>query len=165
MEFEIREAEPRDFESINTLAVQAWQALKPGYDPEQWSGLIAAIGRTSGLAEKGILLVAVQDGQIYGSVGYMPPFASNPEIFPENWPSIRMLVTAPEAQGQGIGRRLTQACIDRAKADQAPYLGLHTSSIMTVALPLYLKMGFLKDKDLPPIAGAPYGRYALKLST
>jgi hypothetical protein len=34
---------------------------------------------------------------------------------------------------------------------------------MEVALPMYLRMVFIKDADLPPIAGAPYARYVLEL--
>jgi hypothetical protein len=34
---------------------------------------------------------------------------------------------------------------------------------MEVALPMYLRMGFLKHAELPPIAGAAYARYVLAL--
>jgi GNAT superfamily N-acetyltransferase len=34
--------------------------------------------------------------------------------FDPAWPIIRMLVVEPSARGFGVGRRLTEACIDRA---------------------------------------------------
>ena len=40
---------------------------------------------------------------------------------------------------------------------------LHTSPIMTVALPMYLKMGFVKAYDAPPIFGVPYAVYTKAL--
>jgi ribosomal protein S18 acetylase RimI-like enzyme len=163
LQYEIRDALVEDYTAINELAVEAWQILKDGYDSDQWDGMLAAIGKMSSLANKGQLIVAADQFQIFGAVGYMPPKASNPDIFPDTWPVIRMLVTRPAYRKMGIGRRLTKECIHRAKLDQADCIGLHTSPVMTVALPLYLRMGFVKDKDLSPIAGAPYARYVLKL--
>jgi ribosomal protein S18 acetylase RimI-like enzyme len=107
--------------------------------------------------------VAVAGESVCGAVVYMPPGRSNPKIFPPSWPSIRMLVVAPSRRGHGIGRLLTEACIERARQDEASCIGLHTSPIMSVALPMYLRMGFVRDADLPPIAGAPYARYVLEL--
>lgn len=163
----LRLAEPADFPAIDALAVAAWQVLRPGYDPAQWDGMVAAVGKMSRLAGAGELIVACPADapqRLLGAVVYLPPGASNPTIFPEGWPSIRMLVTAPEARQQGLGRRLTEECIARARRDGAACIGLHTSPAMTVALPLYLRMGFRHDRDLPPIAGAPYARYCLNLA-
>jgi ribosomal protein S18 acetylase RimI-like enzyme len=160
--YEIRNALEQDHPEINKLAVEAWQALKDGYDPDQWDGMLTAIGKMSNLAARGALIVAADQSSILGAVCYMPPKASNPGIFPDTWPSIRMLVTHPASRGMGIGRRLTEECISRALLDQADCIGLHTSPVMTVALPLYLRMGFVMDKVLSPIAGAPYARYVLK---
>jgi ribosomal protein S18 acetylase RimI-like enzyme len=69
----------------------------------------------------------------------------------------------PAARGKGIGKALAVACVERAKEDGARFMGLHTSPIMTVALPMYVRIGFAKDADLPPIAGAPHARYVLRL--
>jgi GNAT superfamily N-acetyltransferase len=159
---QIREASPSEYADLDNIAVEAWQTLKSGYAPDQWNGLIAAIGRMSRIAENGTLLVAADGSEIHGAVGYVPPGFSDPKLFPRNWPSMRMLVVPPSRRGRGVGRRLSDACIDRAKGDGATCIGLHTSAIMTVALPMYLRMGFIKDADLPPIAGAPYGRYVLR---
>lgn len=161
--YEIRNALEQDYFTINELAVEAWQVLKPGYDPGQWDAMLAAIGNMSSLAAKGELIVAADQSSILGAVCYMPPTTSNPDMFPEGWPTIRMLVTHPACRGKGIGRRLTEECIRRARRDRADCIGLHTSPVMSVALPLYLRMGFVMDKVLNPIAGAPYARYKLEL--
>lgn len=162
IDYTIRDASKDDYQSVNNLAVEAWLVLKDGYDPAQWEKLIAAIGKMSNLAQIGELIVAADGEKVMGAVAYMPPKTSNPEIFPEGWPSIRMLVTHPDYRKMGIGRKLTKECIYRAKRDKAECIGLHTSPIMSVALPLYLGIGFVKDKELDPIAGAPYARYVLK---
>jgi ribosomal protein S18 acetylase RimI-like enzyme len=163
MNVEIREALPSEYAAIDALAIDAWQVLKPGYDPNAWAPLLESLGRTSRLALDGTLLVAFGEDRVCGAVTYMPPGRSNPTIFPEGWPSIRMLIVHPDRRGHGLGKRLTRACIDRARNDGATHIGLHTSVIMRVAEPMYLRMGFVRDAELPPIAGAPYARYALRL--
>ncbi len=160
--YEIRNAREYEYSTINELAVESWQVLKPGYDPAWWDGMLAAIGRMADLAAKGELIVAADQNRILGAVCYLPPNASSPEMFPEGWPTVRMLVTHPACRGNGVGRRLTEECIRRARRDQANCIALHTSPVMSVALPLYLRMGFVMDRELPSIAGAPYARYVLK---
>jgi ribosomal protein S18 acetylase RimI-like enzyme len=160
---EVRAAKPSERAAVDTLAVEAWEILRPGYDPSSWDGLLRSVGQMSKLAADGQLLVAVDGESVCGAVAYMPPGRSNPKIFPGTWPSIRMLVVAPARRGHGIGRKLTEACIEHARRDQASCIGLHTSPIMSVALPMYLRMGFVRDADLPSIAGAPYARYVLEL--
>lgn len=160
--YQIRDALAGEHATINALAVDAWRILEPGYDPGQWAGMLTAVGNMANLAGKGQLIVASVKDRILGAVAYMPPGASNPEIFPEGWPSIRMLVTRPNYRNLGIGRHLTEECIRRAGQDGATCIGLHTSPVMSVALPLYLRLGFVKDRDLSPIAGAEYARYILR---
>ncbi|WP_338821991.1 GNAT family N-acetyltransferase [Bradyrhizobium septentrionale] len=69
----------------------------------------------------------------------------------------------PAFRGKGLGRALSTECVARAKRDGAPAIALHTSPIMTVALPMYLRMGFLKAHDVPPIFGVPYAVYTKAL--
>ena len=72
------------------------------------------------------------------------------------------LVVRPSMRGKGIGKALATACVQRARESGAHCIGLHTSPIMTVALPMYRRMGFVEDGEMPPIAGAPYARYLLR---
>jgi ribosomal protein S18 acetylase RimI-like enzyme len=162
-EVDVRPATADDHAAIDALALEAWQVLKPGYDPQRWNELLASVGKMSTLAREGRLFVVATAQQVGGAVGYMPPGRSNPKIFPLDWPSIRMLVVRPSHRGRGLGKALMNACIRAAREDGARCIGLHTSPIMEVALPMYLRLGFIKDADLPPIAGAPYARYVLTL--
>jgi ribosomal protein S18 acetylase RimI-like enzyme len=74
-----------------------------------------------------------------------------------------MLVVSPRLRGLGVGRALTDECIRRARRDQAPLIALHTSPIMSVALPMYLRLGFTFVKEVSDIFGVPYGVYAKPL--
>ena len=47
--------------------------------------------------------------------------------------------------------------------DQQIDIALHTSPIMSVALPMYLKMGFAKAYDAPPIFGVACAVYTKAL--
>ena len=98
-----------------------------------------------------------------GAVGYVPPSAPKAAHFKPEWPIIRMLVVDPGARGLGAGRALTEACIARARRDRAGEIALHTSPIMTVALPMYLRMGFVRVRDAPPLFGVPYAIYVKAL--
>ena len=53
--------------------------------------------------------------------------------------------------------------VSRARRDGSPIIALHTSPIMSVALPMYLKMGFAKAYDAPPIFGVAYAVYTRAL--
>ena len=57
---------------IDALAVEAWAVLKDGYGPDQWEGLIVRIGSMSKIAERGDILVAAEEDEILGAVGYVP---------------------------------------------------------------------------------------------
>jgi GNAT superfamily N-acetyltransferase len=159
----IRVAHEGEHRRIDELAVDAWQVLSGGYDPPQWAPLIARIGAAAaGIARTGEWLVAATEAELLGAVAYVPAGRSDPSAFPRDWPVMRMLVVRPSARGRGVGKALAVACVQRARADGASCIGLHTSPIMTVALPMYLRMGFVRDGDLPAIAGAPYARYVLR---
>lgn len=158
----IRLAETNEHRRIDALAVEAWAVLKDGYSPDQWEWLIVRIGRMSKIAERGDILLAAEGNEILGAVGYVPAGRSDPASFPLDWPVMRMLVVRPSMRGQGIGKALASACVQRARESGAHCIGLHTSPIMTVALPMYRRMGFLEDGEMPPIAGAPYARYVLR---
>jgi len=58
---------------------------------------------------------------------------------------------------------LSNECIARAKRDASPVIALHTSPVMAVALAMYLKMGFVKAYDAPPIYGVEYAVYTKAL--
>jgi GNAT superfamily N-acetyltransferase len=117
----------------------------------------------SDLATTSEVVVAEDGGAVIGGVAYVPPNVKKALHFDANWPIIRMLVVDPLARGMGTGRALTEECVFRARRDKATIVALHTSPIMRIALPMYLRMGFERLRDAPPICGVPYAVYVLKL--
>ena len=47
--------------------------------------------------------------------------------------------------------------------ERAHIIARHASPIMTVALPMYLRMGFARRRDAPLILGVDYGVYTTTL--
>jgi ribosomal protein S18 acetylase RimI-like enzyme len=158
----IRPYDPADADAVNAVALAAFAQYRGVYD--DWETLSRGVGATSALAEHAELIVAAEDGRVAGAVAYCPP-GSEPraDFFEPGWPIIRMLVVDPAARGKGIGRRLTEECIQRARRDGAEVIALHTSPAMEVALALYLRMGFRLARRVPDRFGVPYAVYLLPL--
>ena len=125
--------------------------------------MLAGLSKTSALSTTGEIIIAELQDKFAGAVAYFGPDRPKATFFDQSWPIIRMLIVDPAFRGKGIGHALTNECIARAKRDGAPLIALHTSPIMTVALPMYLRMGFVKAYDAPPIFGVAYAVYTKAL--
>ncbi len=158
----LREFCDADALEINHLAVRAFQEHSSSYS--DWPAMVAAYERMSDLAKTGEIVVAETSGGIVGAVAYIPPDRPKPRYFDKAWPAVRSLVVDPNSRGDGVGRALTQECINRAKRDKSPVIALHTSPIMTVALPMYLRMGFEWHRDAPAVYGVPFAVYLKRLA-
>ena len=151
-----------DREAVNAVARAAFAQYKADY--EDWPSFIAAIGRMADLADSSSgadLLVAECGGRVVGAVAHLGPGRPRSAISPDDWSVIRMLVVDPAMRGQGVGRQLVAGCLRLALEAGAPVVGLHTSPVMASALRMYEAIGFVRDRDLDPIRGVPYGRYML----
>jgi ribosomal protein S18 acetylase RimI-like enzyme len=161
MNFSLREFQPADSAAVNALALEAFQQYRDNY--RDWDTFSRNLANTAALADSGELIVAESDGQLAGAVVYVGPNLPKRDFFAPEWPILRMLVVSPRLRGHGVGRALTDECIRRARRDQAPLIALHTSPIMSVALPMYLRLGFTFVKEVSDIFGVPYGVYAKPL--
>jgi ribosomal protein S18 acetylase RimI-like enzyme len=154
----IRPYRASDARALDALALRAFDQFRHHYDP--WEGFAAGIGSMSNLSRSGELIVAEESGgRLLGGVGYFGPEAPKPAFFKPEWAIIRMLVVDPAARGKGVGRNLTEACLERAARDRASVIALHTTPIMEVALAMYLRMGFVREGPGPTIYGVAYDIY------
>jgi len=157
----IRDYDGQDADSLNRIAVSAFEQFRDHY--QDWPAMRAGLSKTSTLNALGELIVIECEGQLAGSVAYVGPNRPKAAFFDQDWPVIRMLVVDPAFRGKGFGRALSTECIARAKRDGSPVIALHTSPIMTTALAMYLKMGFVRIADAPPIFGVAYSVYTKAL--
>ena len=157
----LRDYQPTDAEAIVRVALAAFAQFEQDYS--DWPLFTTHVAKMPELAKTGEIIIAEDGGQIVGAVAYIGPQAPKPAFFDPAWPVIRMLVVDPAARSKGIGRQLTEECLRRAERDQSPAIALHTTPIMTVALPMYLRMGFTRVREAPDILGVPYAVYVKAL--
>ena len=163
IKYELRDYTPADARHINELALAAFEQYKCHYD--NWEAFSANVAKFSDLAEVAEIVVAEDCArEIIGVVAYVPASIIKAEYFPENTPVIRVLAVSPKARGLGLGKALSNECIRRAIRDGNSRIALHTSTIMEIALPMYLRMGFQWYGDATPLFGVEYSVYVKSLN-
>lgn len=163
-EITIRPARPEEHDSAADIAVSAFSKLGALVSPEERRGLAERVRATTTDPGPGIVIVAVQGDRVVGSLVYNSSGAGQHPLFPEGWAFIRSVGVDDAFTGRGIGRRLVSACIDRAHAEGAKWLGLYAADANTIAVRLYRDMGFREMRDAPPYWGLTYRVYGLRLS-
>lgn len=146
----VREAREADLAQIGALTagVYADENLAP---PEYCEVLRDARSRWKAPATT--LLVAhegkaEEPQDILGSIVYAAPGSPWQEIMRDDDAEFRMLAVAATARGRGIGEALVRACIDRARREGSPRIGLSTSLDMRAAQRLYERLGFVRVPEL-----------------
>jgi ribosomal protein S18 acetylase RimI-like enzyme len=155
--FALRDFRPSDASAVDALVLKAFHQYCEQYS--SWPAFSSRLGQMVQNASQSEIIVAESGGAVVGAVAYVGALQPKPSFYPPDWPMVRMLVVEPSKRGLGIGRALTEEAIRRATRDKAPLIALHTSPIMRVALPLYERMGFRRERDIPPVFGVPYALY------
>lgn len=147
----MREARLDEYEAVGRLTVAAFAELAADLSEEAWADYRQDLADVARRAERGAVLVAASPDALLGAVSYYPPMprpAGNTWWWwPEDYAYLRALAVPPAARGRGIGRLLTQACIQRARLDGGGGIALNTSPLMAVAQGLYERMGFRPVAD------------------
>jgi ribosomal protein S18 acetylase RimI-like enzyme len=156
----IRQFREEDRKSVNAVALSAWGEYARVFN--NWDTMAHSIGNVASLARDLELFVAECVSNVVGVVGYVAPFGKREEVLPPEWAIVRMLSVSPEHRGLGIGRALTRECVSRAKRDNAIAVGLHTSPVMQIALPIYARMGFILERNISNRNGVPYALYPMR---
>jgi GNAT superfamily N-acetyltransferase len=163
--FVIRPIRPDECEALGDLTVAAYHSI-PAKMPHQavYDLQLRDVARRT---ETSCVVVAVGEaGELLGGVTYVSgPDDPYSEELREGEAGIRMLAVDPARQGRGIGRALTEWCLERARAAGRTRLVLHTGAFMPAAVHLYEAMGFerLPDLDFAPAPGIDLIAYAFEL--
>jgi GNAT superfamily N-acetyltransferase len=163
MTIEVREVAGHEMDEAGDVTVAAYTAL-PGAHME--GGYEAELRNIADRSRQALVLVAVEDGRILGTVTYIPDPASpwaDAQLPGEG--GIRMLGVAPAAQGRGVGQLLAEACIARARQQGCHSVSLFTTEWMTTAHRIYERLGFkrMPDRDWDTPWGFWLRCYALQL--
>jgi ribosomal protein S18 acetylase RimI-like enzyme len=163
---EIREATPQDYAAAGRVTQEAWREFSRPGDPI-WDGYFERLGDVAHRASRALVLVAVEDGQVVGTATVELDATLEPdgELAPGQ-ASFRMLAVDPAWRGRGIGRRLVDACIERARAAAKTTATLHTADEMVAAATLYRSLGFEREpaEDFEPTPGVALRAYRLALT-
>ena len=158
----IRTAAPEDMEGVRDVTVAAYDQYRRAMSGPAWEQYKGNILRALKESDRALCAVAVRNGSVVGSVWLFPPTSDLARPYPE----VRLLAVQPEARGGGIGLKLMQECIRRARATGALALSLHTTLMMESALRMYERMGFHRtpETDFHPIADVTVMGFALDLA-
>ena len=123
--------------------------------------------RGFGFADGCVVLVAVGEAGsgILGTITLEPFGPANELAQDETEADVRAFAVAPQAQGQGVGRKLLLAVIECAGKRGVCRLRLCSQSAMKAAQHLYTRTGFSRtpDLDFEPVPGITLRAYELAL--
>lgn len=154
-EYTVRNALPEEFSTIGQLMVEVYSRLegfpKRSEQPDYYE-MLANIGEITKKPHTELLVAVTSDGRIAGAVVYFSDMSSygsgGTATFEKNASGFRLLAVDPEARGRGIGKLLTEACINKARKDKNEQLIIHSTKFMQVAWKMYEKLGFKRSEDL-----------------
>lgn len=150
---EIRPVAPAEYAELGAITVTAFETIEGAGDLGGYADVLRDVADR---AQHALVLVAVGDEHdLLGGITYVGhpenPYA---EELAAGEVGIRMLAVSPRAQGRGVGRALTEACVRQARADGAARVSLHSTPWMVVAHRLYQSLGFVRtpqrDVDVSP---------------
>lgn len=171
--FKVRNARQEEFAEIGRLLVDSYSKLagfpKKDEQPEYYE-MLANIGELTKRPATELLVAVSPEGTIGGCVVYfsdMQYYGSGGSATSEkNASGFRLLAVDLEQRGNGLGKLLTLACIEKAIEDGNQELIIHSTQSMKIAWKMYEKLGFKRSEDLDfmqaelPVFGF---RYKLKI--
>ena len=160
-----RKAHIKDLEQCRTLGIEAYSEYRSSLEPKYWIALKTILEdpqTVKNLYEGSTAYVCEIQNEIVGVIYYFS--SGNPtDLYPKDLCYIRSLAVKPSYRKLGIGKRLTEICIDHAQSSKEQNIALHTSEMMPIAMAMYEKMGFIKKNEVERL-GKKYWIYIKKLS-
>jgi ribosomal protein S18 acetylase RimI-like enzyme len=143
--FTIRPIVPSDYPAISRITLDAYEGNRDDLGDDYRAELQDIAGRA---AVCPVLVAAGHDGTVLGAVAYVPgPENPMSEVERDGEAGIRMLAVDPAAQGLGVGRALTVACMDQARRTGRSGMALYTRPANVAAQRLDESLGFVRDSD------------------
>ncbi len=156
----IRTATPADYAAVRRVIEAAYREFEPDLGPDIHAAYLVNLLQFDDHSGS-VMLVAEVGGDVVGTITLYPDASTIGFGWPAGWAAIRAIAVDPACRGQSIGRRLVEACIDRA--GHASAIGLHTAAFMTAAIALYERMGFRRDPELDVDATSVLGTGAPRI--
>jgi len=156
----IRNAKPEEFQKIGKLMVNVYSQLEgfPKQDEQPaYYEMLANIGELTKKPATELLIAVSPNGEIEGGVVYfsdMQYYGSGGTATKEkNAAGFRLLAVAHAARGKGIGKLLTNECIQKTKQKNLSEVIIHSTRAMQTAWSMYETLGFKRSEDLDFMQG------------
>jgi GNAT superfamily N-acetyltransferase len=173
----VRYAEPAEFDDVADLLLRAnreYRGVMPDAIYRAYTDGLRALATDPRLHDDCELLVVGACNALMGAVVFFPDAGAEGVGLPKGWAGMRALAVDPAARGLGLGRRLAEAAIGRARAIGAPIICLHNAAFQAPARKLYLDLGFVRcpqydfdAADVPALSpngdSMPVEAFALRL--
>lgn len=151
----IRDIEPGEFARLGQLLIDVYSQLEGFPTPQEqprYYEMLAHIGRFTEKKDARVLVAIDCENELMGGVVYfgdMSEYGSGGiATSVRNASGIRLLGVNPRQRSRGVGKALTEACIQLAQQSGHEQVILHTTQAMPLAWVLYEKMGFTRSDDL-----------------
>jgi ribosomal protein S18 acetylase RimI-like enzyme len=147
----VRDVRPGELDAVAGLLLACFREHLPAFPEDVGDAYLREVTDVDARASSQ-LSVAERDGQLVGSVTFLPDARHDTHPWPPGGSVLRLLAVLPAARGRGVGGVLTDECISRARQAGAAFLGLHTAPFMFSARRLYERYGFARapDHDFDP---------------
>ncbi len=167
MNLTYRQGTKGDLQGLKKLAIKSWTPFQKELTSENWDSLKQTISNDKTyeeLIDQSTCFVCVTDNDNIVGMAFIVPNGNPTDIYLKEWSYIRFVSVDPEFGGQGIGRKLTIKCIDKAKDNGEKTIALHTSEIMNNARHIYESLGFKILRETDQRLGKRYWLYKLDLN-
>lgn len=161
-----RKANSSDFNQLKSLGKASYSEFSKVLTTENWNKMnsfLESDDNLTNLINQSTVFVCEKESDIIGMI-YLVPSGNPTELFQYNWSYIRFLGVHTEFRGQGIGKKLTDLCIEYAKKTNETHMALHTSEFMDAARTIYEKRGFKKTKEIEYL-GKRYWIYLFEINS
>lgn len=163
-----RQGNTEDMAGLKQLAIKSWQPFQKELTDNHWQSLSGVITNEKtylDLLDISRCFVCEEDNNVIIGMAFIVPSGNPADIFEKEWAVIRFVSVAPEFGGRGIGKRLTEMCIEWAKKNNEKTIALHTSEMMHRARHIYESFGFKILREIEPRLGKRYWLYTLDITT
>ena len=137
---QIRLATAGDAPAIARVLAEAFAAFKPAYTPEAYAATTPGAEQIVPRLGEGAVWVAEVDGAILGTVSVTP---RGDGLY------LRSLAVLPAARGRRLGEALVRQAEAYAMARGLRRVFLSTTPVLTEAIRLYERLGFVRSDDGP----------------
>ena len=155
-----------DLNELKHMAVKSWGQFQSKLTSDNWEKLYNSLTENktyTELLDKSNCIVCTSDQSKIIGMAFLVPNGNPTDIYDKEWSYIRFVSVDPDFCGQGIGRNLTNICIETARQNGEKTIALHTSELMDKARHIYESLGFKILREIDQRLGKKYWLYKLEL--